>query len=116
MTNDGLCATATLGNSGSLMCSARMGKYDPLRDYLKRQKAHEFELTFVEIERKLGAMLPNSANHPQWWATVGDANATHVQREAWRAAGFEAFLIAGKDRVRFSRVDLDREPEGPSWR
>ena len=93
-----------------------MGKYDPLRDYLKRQKAHEFELTFVEIERKLGAMLPNSASRPQWWANVTDAATTHVQREAWRAAGFNAFFIAGKDRVRFSRVGVDREREGASWR
>ena len=38
-----------------------MGKYDPLRDHLRRQKADEFDLTFQEIERKLGAMLPNSA-------------------------------------------------------
>ena len=81
-----------------------MGKYDPLRDYLKRQQADDFELTFAEIERKLGAMLPNSASRPQWWANVADPGGTHVQREAWRAAGFEAFLVAGKDRVRFRRV------------
>lgn len=80
-----------------------MGKYDPLRDHLKRQKADEFDLTFVEIERVLGAMLPKSANRPQWWANVSDPETAHVQREAWRAAGFDAFLIAGKDRVRFHR-------------
>ncbi len=81
-----------------------MGKYVPLRDYLKRQKGDEFELTFVEIERRLGALLPNSASRPQWWANVVDAVLSPVQREAWRAAGFEAFLIAGKDRVRFRRI------------
>lgn len=81
-----------------------MGKYDPLRDYLKRQTAAEFEMTFVEIERRLGAMLPKSAERPQWWANVADPATTHVQREAWRAAGYDAFLIAGKDRVRFRRV------------
>lgn len=81
-----------------------MGKYDPLRDYLRRQQAGEFELTFAEIERKLGAMLPNSANRPQWWANVTDPSGSNVQREAWRAAGFEAFLVAGRDRVRFRRV------------
>ncbi|QYF87055.1 hypothetical protein [Brevundimonas sp. PAMC22021] len=81
-----------------------MGKYDPLREHLKRQKADEIELTFAEIERKLGAMLPNSASRSQWWANVTDPNTSHVQREAWRAAGFEAFPVAGKDRVRFKRV------------
>jgi hypothetical protein len=81
-----------------------MGKYDPLRDHLRRQKADEFELTFEEIERKLGAMLPNSASSAQWWANVEDPETGQVQREAWRAAGFDAFLIAGKDRVRFRRV------------
>lgn len=81
-----------------------MGKYDPLRDHLRRQKTEEFELSFAEIERLLGAMLPNSAGRPQWWANVADAKTTHVQREAWRSAGFDAFLIAGRDRVRFRRV------------
>ena len=80
-----------------------MGKYDPLRDYLRRQRANELELSFADIERKLGAMLPNSAALPQWWANVTDTNTSHVQREAWRAAGYDAFLILGKDRVRFRR-------------
>jgi len=84
--------------------SEAMGKYDRLRDYLKRQKCDEFELSFAEIERKIGALLPNGAARPQWWANVGDPELRPVQREAWRAAGFDAFLIAGRDRVRFRRV------------
>lgn len=79
-----------------------MGKYDPLRDYLRRQKGDEFELTFADIERRLGAMLPKSANRPQWWANVADSGSP-VQRDAWRAAGLDAFLIPGEDRVRFRR-------------
>lgn len=81
-----------------------MGKYDALRDHLKRQRGDEFELSFAEVERKLGAMLPNSAVRPQWWANTVDPDHSAVQREAWRAAGFDAFLVAGKDRVRFRRV------------
>ncbi|MEJ6789554.1 hypothetical protein BrevBR_08360 [Brevundimonas sp. BR2-1] len=49
-------------------------------------------------------MLPNSAARPQWWANITDPDQSPVQREAWRAAGFDAFLIAGRDRVRFRRV------------
>ena len=81
-----------------------MGKYDPLRNHLKRQRVADFELTFVEIERIIGYMLPNSAARPQWWANVEDPDVTHVQRNAWRDAGYDAFLIAGQDRVRFTGV------------
>jgi len=80
-----------------------MGKYDPLRDYLRRQRADELELTFVDIELRLRAMLPKSAARPQWW--IGDGcPSSGIQCEAWKAAGFEALLIEGKDRVRFRRV------------
>lgn len=82
-----------------------MGKYDPLSGHLCRQTLAEFEMSFAEIERVLGAMLPKSADRPQWWANVSDPNTAHVQREAWRSAGYNAFLIAGRDRVRFCRSD-----------
>ncbi|MNS49526.1 hypothetical protein D3C72_821350 [compost metagenome] len=81
-----------------------MAKYDPLRDYLRRQRADEFELTFADIERRIGALLPKSASHPQWWGNEVDPGTSHVQREAWRAAGFDARLIAGQDRVLFRRT------------
>jgi hypothetical protein len=80
-----------------------MAKYDPLCGHLRRQRQAEFELTFPEIERILGAMLPNSATRPQWWANVTDPDTTHVQRKAWREAGYDAFLLIGKDRVKFRR-------------
>lgn len=87
-----------------------MAKYDPLRDYLRRQKLDEFELTFAEMERRIGYMLPRSAERPQWWANSSAPDTTHVQRKAWRDAGFDAFLITGADRVRFQRVRLDADP------
>ena len=79
-----------------------MGIYDPLRDHLRRQRLAEFELSFVEIGSILGRQLPKSAVHPQWWANQKDP--ARPQREAWRGAGFDAFLIDGRDRVRFVRV------------
>lgn len=81
-----------------------MGKYDPLHRHLRRQRAAELELSFAEIERILGALLPKSANRPQWWANVTDLDTAHVQRHAWGRAGYDAFLIAGRDRVRFRRT------------
>jgi len=88
-----------------------MGKYDPLRDYLRKKKTDELELSFVEIERKLGYMLPNSASLPQWWANTTEHNSRHVQCKAWGDAGYDAFLIAGAERVRFKRAAAPRTPD-----
>jgi len=83
-----------------------MAKYDPLRDYLRRQRAGELDLTFREIEAKIGYMLPNIAASAEWWACPGEPGPRDVQKIAWRAAGFDAELLGG-DRVRFSRLPLD---------
>jgi hypothetical protein len=80
-----------------------MSAYDSLRDYLRKVVYREIELTFREIENILGRPLPNSAELPQWWANT-KGHSTHSQREAWRAAGFNAFLIRGARRVKFRRV------------
>ena len=80
-----------------------MAKYDALRDYLMRRKEREFEITFQEIEKVLGSTLPPSAARPQWWANVKRAN-THVQRAAWGAAGYDAFLVVDSKKVKFRRV------------
>jgi hypothetical protein len=79
-----------------------MAKYDPLRDHLGQQTLAEVIIPFAEIERLVGA-LPPSADTPQWWSNVRSEKSTHVQREAWRAAGYDAFLIAGLNKVRFVR-------------
>lgn len=79
-----------------------MAKYDPLKRYLSRQKTARVDLTFPEVERIIGAMLPKSAMRSQWWANEESASLTHVQVAAWREAGFKAFL-EGNDRVRFER-------------
>ena len=81
-----------------------MSKYDPLRDHLRKQPFREAVLTFKAIEDIIGSPLPASAARPQWWANVKDKHTTHVQRNAWGDAGFNAFLIAGSRRVRFERL------------
>lgn len=92
-----------------------MGKYDPLRDYLRRQRSDEFEMTFADIERRLGAMLPKGANRPQWWAGDDGTPSSQVQRQAWSGAGFDATLVLGKDRVRFIRIPTTPDrPAAPS--
>lgn len=79
-----------------------MSVYDPLRDCLRRSTLGDFEMTFAEVERITGRPLPDSAKRPQWWEN--SAGTGHTQREAWRAAGYDAFLIKDAKRVRFSRV------------
>lgn len=69
-------------------------------------------MTFAEIERLVGA-LPASADRPQWWANVRDAQTSHAQREAWRVAGYDAFLIAGARKVRFVRIGTGAGREAP---
>lgn len=80
-----------------------MGKYDRLREHLTRQRVDELELTFTEIEDVLGSLLPASAFRLHWWANVDNPATASVQTRAWRAAGFKAFPIAGKDCVWFRR-------------
>jgi hypothetical protein len=90
-----------------------MARYDPLRDHLLKQSFGELMMTFAEIERLVG-LLPDSADRPQWWANVRSQTSAAVQREAWRAAGYDAFLIAGARKVRFVRVAPEaRQVRGP---
>ena len=81
-----------------------MSKYDPLRDYLMRQRLRELTLSLREIEEIIGARLPRSCELPQWWANSTNRNKRRPQREAWRAARYDAFLIRGADKVTFRKV------------
>jgi hypothetical protein len=82
-----------------------MGVYDPLRDHLQKQHLSEFEHSFIEIENILGRSLPASAARPQWWANQLDG--ARPQRDAWRSAGYDAFLVLGRNRVRFVKGSAD---------
>lgn len=77
-----------------------MGKYDPLGRHLRRQKGAIYEMSFRDIERVLGALLPRAAYRPQWWASEAP-DAAH--RAAWMAAGYEADADVAAERVRFAR-------------
>ncbi|EJL37537.1 hypothetical protein PMI01_00615 [Caulobacter sp. AP07] len=77
-----------------------MAKYDPLTRYLKRRSSPIVELSFPEIERLIGAMLPKRARQQVWWSSTDDAQ---PQIAAWTAARYRARLIDGAERVRFER-------------
>ena len=80
-----------------------MSKYDPLARHLRRQTSETVEMTFRDLELVLKAMLPRSAERPQWWANETSETTRHVQSRAWISAGFDALLLKGQERVRFIR-------------
>ena len=85
-----------------------MGKYDPLRRRLRKANTDEVVLSFSEIERIIGAMLPNGAARSQWWDNSKAPDQRHVQQAAWRDAGYDAFLLTGAEKVRFKRASEGR--------
>ena len=81
-----------------------MGKYTPLETYLRRRRERQsVELTFDDIERIIGALLPNSAQNPDWWSNE-TTDPRQVQCRSWREAGFRALVLDGEDRVQFVRT------------
>lgn len=79
-----------------------MRKYAPLYDYLRRKPGPQLHLSFADIERVIGNLLPKSAARAQWWANETSPESRHVQCNAWLNAGYEAFLLPN-DRVEFRR-------------
>jgi hypothetical protein len=82
-----------------------MAKYDPLRRYLRRRgrEVDELVLSFDEIERILGAMLPKAARQEDWWTNEPTHGRGFVQCRAWIEAGFEAHPSVATETVQFRR-------------
>jgi hypothetical protein len=78
------------------------GKYDPLRVLLLAAADRGqgvVELTFDEIARLVGGLPDSARTLRPWWA-----NSSHVQAQAWRAAGFHVEQVyLDRGRVRFAR-------------
>lgn len=83
------------------LLDAHMGKYDPLSAWLRRQTSDSVDLTFRDIERILGDLLPNAASGSTWWSDPDSK--TTVQAKAWREAGFRAEPDVRAERIRFVR-------------
>lgn len=82
-----------------------LGKYDALEAHLRRQKAATYEMTFRDIERTLGALLPKGARRAEWWANDETEDSRRVQCKAWLGARYRAALLRDDERVRFTRVE-----------
>lgn len=81
-----------------------MGKYDALEAHLRRQKAATYEMSFRDIERILGALLPKHAFRAEWWANDELQDPSLVQCRAWLRCRYRADLLEGDERVRFTRL------------
>ena len=79
-----------------------MGKYDPLRRFLARQRGDRVEMSFHEIECRIGALLPKAAARAAWWSGEHEP-AVSVQGQSWREAGYRARL-GPNERVTFERL------------
>lgn len=79
-----------------------MAKYEPLVRYLRRQKPAEVELSFRDIERIVGGLLPKASNDPLWWR-VEDADTAPPQQRAFAQAGFTPRPELRAERVIFVR-------------
>ena len=63
-----------------------MLKYAPLADYLRGSGQESVPMTFGDIERVIGAELPQSAfTHRAWWSNNPTNN---VMTHAWLEAGY----------------------------
>lgn len=80
-----------------------MAKYVPLYNYLRRKPGPEIKMTFADVERVIGDLLPKSASSPQWWANERSPESRHVQCNAWIDAGYEAVPSVDDEKVLFRR-------------
>ena len=64
-------------------------KYEPLYDYLLKEKRADFLLTFEEIEQILGFDLPRSAMRAEWWDEDKPGH-PRDQSQAIRQAGYDS--------------------------
>ncbi|PTW61972.1 YD repeat-containing protein [Breoghania corrubedonensis] len=62
-----------------------MGKYTPLRTFLKTQDGARVAMTFRDVETLLGFSLPASKQYPAWWSNNPSNNPMTAE---WLAAGF----------------------------
>lgn len=77
-----------------------MAKYDPLETHLRRQKTPTYEMSFRDIERILGELLPKGAHCPEWWSNRPNPTPRFVQSQAWLRTGDHAVPHIRSETVR----------------
>ena len=93
--------------------SGRKGKYGPLHDFLQTA-SDVVDLSFVELERILGAPLPASAHdYRPWWANHEGASGSSQSR-AWQSAGYrvDGVKLGKGGSVQFVRIGAAEASDG----
>jgi hypothetical protein len=79
-----------------------MSKYGPLRIYLQNSNNVTEILTFQQVEKILGFLLPESASiHRAWWAN----DLTHTHSKEWLNAGWKVESVSVGFKVTFSKIN-----------
>ncbi len=92
-----------------------MGKYEPLGQFLKKQKRGRIEMTFAQIEKLIGAKLPKSSKtHRAWWSNNPTNNVMTVQ---WLDAGFETEEVElASGRLVFRKIETaGKQKQHGNW-
>lgn len=78
-------------------------KYEPLTDFLSRQRSDRFEVSFDVISGLVGGLPKSAVEHRAWWQN--DSGGTHVQASGWMNAGWAVDSVDRESRsVVFRRV------------
>jgi hypothetical protein len=67
-----------------------LGKYEPLKSFLKSREQDIVEMTFLDIETVLGSKLPPSKTQRAFWSNNPNNN---VMTREWLDAGFETGAV-----------------------
>ena len=88
-----------------------MGKYEPLGEFLRKQRGSEVLLTFAEIERITGTKLPPKAQHHRAWWSNNPSN--NVMTKVWLEAGYQTERVDIRARrLLFRRVAAGARSSG----
>jgi hypothetical protein len=86
-----------------------MRKYEPLGQFLRKQKRSRIQMTFAEIETIIGTKLPRSKSSRAFWSNNPDNN---VMTKEWIGAGFEAKSVDTRaELLIFSRLAKKSDTE-----
>ncbi len=93
------------------MKGSQMGKYEPLGNFLRKQRTSMVPMTFGDIERVTGAALPPKAQfHRAWWSNNPSNN---VMTKVWLDAGFQTEQVDMAARKLVFRRVSEATPSGP---
>lgn len=88
-----------------------MGKYQPLGEFLRKQRVSMVPMTFEDIERVTGAKLPPKAQlHRAWWSNNPSNN---VMTKVWLDAGYQTEQVDMAARKLIFRCVSEASPLEP---